>query len=372
MLKDHKAYVAGGAITSLFSNRDINDIDIYFRNEESAISFLADIWEERRHIVSHTKKATLTVYDDVEIQLIHFKYFETPEDIFKTFDFTACMGCFDFSNEEFTLHSDFLKHNSQRILKFNKDTDFPIVSMLRVQKYEEKGYKISKPEFIRIILTCKLLEINTYEELKEQLGGMYGINYDKLFEDVEDQEFDLEAAIDKIADIALSEDYFKEPIPIEFKNIEDLISNISTLPTKCLYINEELHRISWFGLLESIDELPENHIILDTEKFFNENKFYKFVNKKDDKYFSFYDKNFEYVIGQEAVAKGASDPWGDHGGKLHMNEKKAINDSTYRHSDGAVLIELSVKVEDFVDANEGHIRVKKATVIREVPVSEYK
>lgn len=373
-LKQHKAYIAGGTITSLFCNREINDIDIYFQDEETAIEFLADIWEDQKWIVAHTKKATLMLYDDVEIQMIHFDYFKTPEDIFNTFDYTVCMGCFDFETEEFVLHPDFLKHNSQRILKFNSKTAFPIVSLLRVQKYEEKGYKISKPEFIRVVLTCMNLDINSYDELKEQLGGMYGINYDKLFEDVQDQEFDLEEAINKISNITLSEDYFKKPIQIEYKDVEELIQNISTLPTKCLKINGELHKLNWFGNLEKIKELPENHIFLDTDEFFNETKFYKYVEKRSDRYFSFYDDKFEYIIGEEAVANNnkKNSYAGNHAGKLHLNEWKAINSSVYKNDDNAVLIELVVKVEDFIDADEGHIRVKKATVVREVPENEYK
>lgn len=30
-LKRNRAYIAGGSITSLFCNREINDFDIYFR-----------------------------------------------------------------------------------------------------------------------------------------------------------------------------------------------------------------------------------------------------------------------------------------------------------------------------------------------------
>lgn len=35
--KDQKVMIAGGAITSLFCNREINDIDVYFRTEEAAL-----------------------------------------------------------------------------------------------------------------------------------------------------------------------------------------------------------------------------------------------------------------------------------------------------------------------------------------------
>lgn len=112
------------------------------------------------------------------LQLICFDTFDTPKKIFDTFDFTVCMGCYDFKKEKFVLHSDFLKHNSQRILMFNDKTRFPIVSALRVDKYKQKDYTISKTEYLRIILTCMDLHIDNYEDLKEQLGGMYGVNGD--------------------------------------------------------------------------------------------------------------------------------------------------------------------------------------------------
>ena len=118
-LKKHKVFIAGGTITSLFNNQEINDIDLYFRSEESVMKFISDIWEDQIWIASHTKKATQFTYPignkSINIQAIHFKYFGTPEDIFDTFDFTVCMGAFDFEKEEFVLHNDFLKHNSQRI-----------------------------------------------------------------------------------------------------------------------------------------------------------------------------------------------------------------------------------------------------------------
>lgn len=34
ILKEQQCFVAGGAITSLFTNRKINDIDVYFRSQE--------------------------------------------------------------------------------------------------------------------------------------------------------------------------------------------------------------------------------------------------------------------------------------------------------------------------------------------------
>lgn len=57
---EHKAYIAGGAITSLFCNREINDIDIYFKDKDSCISVLEEIYQNAC-LMTHTNKATLFV-----------------------------------------------------------------------------------------------------------------------------------------------------------------------------------------------------------------------------------------------------------------------------------------------------------------------
>ncbi|MEM4994837.1 hypothetical protein WKH56_19945 [Priestia sp. SB1] len=375
-MKAYKVFIAGGTITSLFTNKEINDIDIYFRCEEDAVGFLVDVWEDKGYVVSHTKKATqLMMYGDgesINIQLIHFNYFNSATEIFERFDFTSCMGCFDFEKEEFILHDDFLKHNAQRVLKFNSATAYPIVSLLRVKKYEEKGFRISKPEFIRIALTCMNLNINTYEELKDHLGGMYGINYDKLFEDVNDEEFDLQEAVDKIADIALSEDYFIKPTPVEFKDLDELAENISTKPKKYMNANDTHVIVDYRGLLRTVEKVPENKVEIDPNTYFDTVKFYKYVKKVDGKYKSFYEKSFEYIIGETVVAKESDSRWAsDHAGKLHFSEKKEIRNAEYSNKDGAALIEVKINKEDFVEADDGHILAKKCFVIREVPKEEY-
>ncbi|WP_317947265.1 hypothetical protein, partial [Rossellomorea marisflavi] len=316
---------------------------------------------------------TQLIYNDANVQVIHFDYFKTPQDIFKTFDFTVCMAAYDFGSEEFVLHEDFLKHNSQRGLHFNSNTAFPIVSMLRVKKYEEKGYRISKPEFIRIVMTCMNLEINTYEELKDHLGGMYGVNYDKLFKDIEDEEFDIGKAVDLIANISLSDEYFTKPEPVNITDVEMIIDTISKKSIKTVSVNGKLHKIRYDGSLVTLDITPPYHEEVPLKDFLKEVKFYKYVKKTaDGKYFSFYDASFEYVMSKEVEAKGeiSNNYFDDRQGKLHMSMKQDLS-SQYRYDHGSVLIELSVTPEAFLGAELGHITARKATALREVPKSEY-
>lgn len=362
LFKKHDVFIAGGAITSLFTNSEINDIDVYFRNEKSLISFLKDCWQSNdTWVVTLTKKSVLLKIEDLNIQLIHFKYFKDAEDIFNSFDFTVCMGAFDFNTEQFVLHEQFLKHNSQRHLKFNKQTDFPIVSLLRVQKYTNKNYRISKPEFIRIILRCMTLEIKTIEGLKNHLGGMYGINYDKIIQLDQDEEFSLGLVIDKIADVALSEDYFKEPEKIKFDDLDTVIENIQKKEAKILKVNNNTYKLLQNNTLKKINFEPLNYKIIDNEEYFKNKRFYKFVTKKDHgEYVSHFDSSFEYTNNKESTARG------DY---LYLVEKSELKKATY--FDKGVLIEVSVKPEDFINKDHNNILAKTCKTIREVNKNEW-
>lgn len=370
-LKGYDCYIAGGLVTSLFTGNKINDVDVYFKKEEDALAFVEDMWNNGRYIASHTKKATLFQWKndndkDVNVQVIHFKYFKTPQDIFDTFDFTICSGAFDFETEEFFLHKDFLKHNAQRILRFNKGTDFPLMSLLRIQKYITKNYTISKSEIMRIAMTCMNLEISSYEELKDQLGGLYGESYDKMFEDLSDEEFSLEKAIDHIQNLSLSDNYFKKPKTIEFDDLYDLLSSISDLPFKYFIYENNRYRVGYNGKMKRINssKTPENAIEISGEKLFDEIKLYKFVKRSDDTYTSFFDSNFEYKIGEIVSAKSNQG--------LFFNTFKDINNSTYSNEENKALIEVSVKFEDFNGIRSDHITMKRCKVLREVPEEEWK
>ena len=60
-LKGYKAFVAGGLITSLFCNKEINDVDIYFRTREDAAEFIRDEVSSS-FVVTYTTKATTFLY----------------------------------------------------------------------------------------------------------------------------------------------------------------------------------------------------------------------------------------------------------------------------------------------------------------------
>src|SRR5690606_10611694 len=113
---------------------------------------------------------------------IVYKFFETPEDVFNAFDFSVNMGAYDFKERNFVLDSRFLRHNAQRYLEVNTNTDYPLISVLRVDKYREKGYRISKPQMLALLMAVSSLKLDSWEQAQDQFSGMYGVDPDKLFD----------------------------------------------------------------------------------------------------------------------------------------------------------------------------------------------
>ena len=374
--KKHNVIIAGGAIVSIFTNREINDIDIYFKNRKHLAAFVEDVYNQ--NIYSHTKKATMmshTVKDEnrneenkiVRIQMIHFKFFKNVNDIFNSFDFTAVMGAYDFNDERFYLHPDFLKHNSQRILKFNSNTDYPLISMIRVKKYEDKGYAISKPELFKIMLSAMDLGIKSYEELKDHLGGMYGVNYDELFEEIDEgEEFSIEVAISHLDTIHEKIKYYNKNCvsDFDFDNVDELINSMCNYqPTqyKCgdkyLLLRADHHVCKTSK--DKFDDVEEIYSIDRPET----KRVYKFVRKTDDgRYYSYYDSSFEYVIGTYVEAK-------NHVG-LFFNELDTIGASTYSGKTDKALIEAVVNLSDIIEDGNSP-KYSKCFVVREVPEKEW-
>jgi hypothetical protein len=212
LFKEAGCIIAGGAITSVFTNQEVNDIDVYFKSEESLFRTLASIFcaeeyhnftemEQFEFIYNGSSLRTLMFQCEgqQEVQFMTFKYFDSAEDIFEAFDFTCCMGAFDCASGEFVLHDDFMKHNSQRYLKFNNGTDYPLMSLLRVDKYRKKGFSISKAELLRVAFSCMSLNISTWEELRNHIGGMYGYDMSDVFD--ETQDFDIANACDQLSNL---------------------------------------------------------------------------------------------------------------------------------------------------------------------------
>jgi hypothetical protein len=186
------AFIAGGALNSAFTNTDINDVDIYFKTQDDFIEAVEQAYDDHFWCVSATDRAVTFAKGNGIIQLMHFDFFENATQIFDAFDFTVAMAAYDIDAKQFVFHEDFLKHSSQRFLKFHDGTRYPFGSLLRVLKYQSRGYTIGKSELLRIGLSLGRVKLESWEDLAKAIGGQYGEQ--ALIET--DKPFSIDAAIE--------------------------------------------------------------------------------------------------------------------------------------------------------------------------------
>lgn len=193
--KPANAFIAGGALTSAFTGKDINDVDLYFKSKKAFIEAVEMAYDDGLWCVAATDRAVTFAQGHSIVQLMHFDFFETVEQVFDAFDFTVCMASYDLDAKAFVFHDEFMKHASQRFLRFHSGTRYPFGSLLRVLKYQSRGYTIGKGDLLRIALCCHKTPLTSWDELAAAIGGQYGekVNLDNK------QPFSIDAALEVIA-----------------------------------------------------------------------------------------------------------------------------------------------------------------------------
>jgi len=181
--------LAGGAITSVFSNLNINDLDFYCKYSDSQSvnkvkaffqGFCGNPSFESSNALTYKRRSTRSnhVYN---IQFIT-RFHGSPEQIMDWFDFTITQGSYDFFNNDFVLGDRFLQDIARRKLIFLGKSMFPICAMYRTKKYQAKGYTMPGSTVMHIALCIVRLKIETYKQLKEQLMGIDTSYLQNLFD----------------------------------------------------------------------------------------------------------------------------------------------------------------------------------------------
>jgi len=221
------AFLAGGALTSVFTGEKVNDYDLYFRSHKDFARAVQEAYEEYNHwCVSLTRRAITFKSHDTVYQFMFFRFFETPEEIFKSFDFTCCMAALDAEEGgDFHLHPRFLVDASQRKLVFNHETDFPIASAVRIMKYQERGYTITRSEWLKVLAACVFRDVKDWGDLEDQIGGHYGDIVASFAKD-KDKPFTLESVVAALERRDLASNRGEEEPPT---NYEDAIKRISAI-----------------------------------------------------------------------------------------------------------------------------------------------
>lgn len=322
-----KAMLVGGALTSLLTRQPVNDFDIYFKSEEDFLKAVGDLKKndilspyELCFLGSTDKSATFRMAgSDIKVQYIHQAFYPDVTSVFDDFDFTINMVGYDFESDKVIYNKNALHHIAQRMLVVNPKTKFPLISVLRVGKYVDRGYYISKKEMVKLLIAVTGLEIKSYDDVKKHVGGMYGVNIDKLLDTK--QPFSLNGVIE------------------QFNNLDLDALDKANFEGGCL---EKF--IQQFILGIDLSKLPYIKYVLKTET--------------DGHYTSWYHNKFMYQLGTNAIPEGT----GRNAGIYCSTDFASLNGG-YGNSAERVLIQV-----DPLDPNETMSPFKKGVrVVRELP-----
>lgn len=332
VLKEHGGYIAGGCLTSLSTNKPVNDYDVYFKDSNALFEAVSVMKEGSYHLAFVSDKSLSFVNSTGDkYQFIYYNYYESSEEIFKEFDFTINMAAYDFSEGKVVTHETFMLHNSQRYLSFNSGTLFPLLSALRVQKYKDRGYYISKAEYVKILLACMKVELCSWKDFQDHMGGLYGFNLvtNEALSELETQEFSIDNALSVLDNLEFNEGNDKEfdAQRFPYEVVEYVISG------KPL----DVHKNS-FGY-ESVDGLISNNVLT---KLINDGVLkYKVASRKDviGKYLykwvtndlrSYYRKDFQYKLGEKIEAWDGRRGLSVYDGTLYMHKYDQVERSMFK------------------------------------------
>ena len=197
--------IAGGSIRSIISKTPVNDIDLYI-TEESVVSDIIDGMSNTYKVVANTGNAITLKHLSNEkiIQIITKVYLDAsnPTALFDEFDFT--ITCAVFYKGTLYLGETFLEDLSSRsLVVHNKHLKYPIATLIRTQKYQRYGFKISSMLLVNLALQIHALDISTYADLKDQLQGIDTTIFDAMLKDTSQLSFTVPDMLNY-----MSENYF--------------------------------------------------------------------------------------------------------------------------------------------------------------------
>lgn len=343
-------FLAGGAITSTITGKEVNDLDIYPKTAKAALTLIE--YAEDKYIKSATEKSLyVSIEDEYDVNIILLDVFPTAEAIFKSFDFTIVMAAYDNDTEEILMHKNYLLDLAARRLQFNSNTAFPLMSLFRANKYCDRGFKISKFQYSRIALRTAQLNINSYEELEKHLGGMYGLKIKGIFGDTP---FDLDNVIEVLNTVSL--DAKRSDSEKDFNKTKDLLwdkffklayADVSFYKHgKVILIHVSGEEFKLFNGEVPADlvckDLPEEAYMV----------LYKNVKPVGDKFVSFHDNDFEYKLGNIIIPKAG------YNKTLYFSTKKDLHRASYSSESTKVILKAKVFVSDYHSGEGKEIRVK--------------
>jgi hypothetical protein len=146
-------WIAGGCLHRTYRKLPLTtaDVDVFFKNKEQFEQFVSQLslsslttgYKIESTVFSEWHCTFTIKYMDVDwkIQCVTFKYFDTIEALFKSFDINVCRIAYDGTNVVY--ESNVLNEINNNKLKFNEGSIYyPSVTLKRLVKYVKMGYDV--------------------------------------------------------------------------------------------------------------------------------------------------------------------------------------------------------------------------------------
>lgn len=141
-------YIAGGFFRSFYTSTLPNDLDIFFKNSETYSTYRS-IFDKIFFKVCETSRAITyqNASNFFKIQLIHYKYHDSIEDLLNSFDFNVAQ-CGMWQGKIYHIEN-YFEDLASKNLKYNT-SDFPIVAIKRAIKFIKMGFICPDENYIKI------------------------------------------------------------------------------------------------------------------------------------------------------------------------------------------------------------------------------
>lgn len=231
--------ITGGAIVSMLNGEEVNDYDVYFRTKEACIkvaTYYANIFndthdtkvdimdegdrvqcfirsqgvaaddnedgitdesepvETEPYVESQTVNAEKPKYRPVffstnaitlsdKIQIV-IRFYGTPEEIHKNYDFVHCTCWYSFLDNHLELPSRALEAIINKELYYT-GSKYPVCSIIRSRKFIQRGWHINAGQYLKMCLQVSELDLRDMSVFKDQLAGVDSAYFAEAIEHIE-------------------------------------------------------------------------------------------------------------------------------------------------------------------------------------------
>lgn len=164
---DSVSWIAGGAITSHLSGREIRDIDVFFPTVSARTIFTKELVHDKALALDSTPTSFKYRLVDGRVLDLVSKYFPTPAATVEDHDFTVAavaispFGFWACDNYFTDLATNRLRLNSTRT---------PFTTLRRLQKYAKRGFWMYNDDLRALAESLRAMPADVFDEQARQKG----------------------------------------------------------------------------------------------------------------------------------------------------------------------------------------------------------